>query len=195
MGRTMELHEIVQNRRAYRSFEPVKITEELIHDLAEHARLSASCMNMQPWRYIFVNDPEVLKELKGTMSKNNDWTGLGSMIIAVFTKPDLDCVIKDRIYCLFDTGMATAFLILRAWDLGLVAHPIAGFDPIKVKACLKIPDEITLITLVIVGKKKEAIDPILTPKQAAQEKERPERIPFERFAYLNKYTGDAEPKA
>jgi nitroreductase len=83
--------------------------------------------------------------------------------------------------------MATAFLILRAWDLGLVAHPIAGFDPIKVKAILKIPDEMTLIALVIVGKKKEAIDPILTEKQAGQERQRPERIPFEKFAYINRY--------
>jgi len=190
----MELHEIILKRRAYRSFEPVKITEELIHDLAEHAKLSPSCNNSQPWRYIFVHDPEVLKDIKGTMSKNNDWTGLGSMIIAVFTKPELDCVIKDRVYCLFDTGMATAFLILRAWDLGLVAHPIAGFDPAKVKAILKIPDNMTLVTLVIIGKKKEAIDPVLTPKQAAQEKERPERFPFEKFAYINKFTGDAGSK-
>jgi len=190
----MELHEIIQKRRAYRSFEPVKISEDLIHDLAEHASLSASCNNTQPWRYVFVYDPDVLKELKGTMSKNNDWTGLSSMIIAVFTKPDLDCVIKDRVYCLFDTGMATAFLILRAWDLGLVAHPIAGFDPVKVKAILKIPDDMTLIALVIVGKKKEAIDPILTPKQAAQEKERPDRSSFEKFAYINKFTAGEEPK-
>jgi nitroreductase len=188
----MELKEIIQKRRAYRSFEPVKITEALIHDLAEHAKLSPSCNNMQPWRYIFVYDSEVLKEIKSTMSKNNDWTGLSSMMIAVFTKPDLDCVIKDRIYCLFDTGMSTAFLILRAWDLGLVAHPIAGFDPAKVKSILKIPDEMTLVTLVIIGKKKDAIDPILTPKQAAQEKDRPERFPFEKFAYLNWYTGNSE---
>lgn len=183
----MELHDIIQKRRAYRSFEPVKITEELIHDLAEHARLSPSCNNMQPWRYVFVHDPEVLKSIFDTMSKNNDWTRLGSMIIAVFSKPDLDCVLKDRIYYLFDTGMATAFLILRAWDLGLVAHPIAGFDPEKVKDILGIPEEMMLVTLVIVGKKKEAIDPILTEKQATQEKVRPDRISFEKFAYINRY--------
>lgn len=183
----MELHEIVQQRRAYRSFEPVQITDELIQDLAEHARLSPSCFNNQPWRYVFVQDPEVLKSIFGTMSKNNDWTRLSSMIIAVFSKPDMDCIIKDRLYYLFDTGMATAFLILRAWDLGLVAHPIAGFDPKKVKDILGLPEEMMLIALVIVGKKKEAIDPTLTEKQAAQEKQRPDRIPFEKFVYINRY--------
>jgi nitroreductase len=186
----MELDDIIQKRRAYRSFEPVEITEEFIHDLAEHARLTPSCNNMQPWRFVFVHDKTVLKALFGAMSKYNDWTGLSSMIIAVFSKPDLDCVIKDRVYNLFDTGMATAFLILRAWDLGLVAHPIAGFQPEVVKKILDIPDAMTLITLVIVGKKKETVDPILTLKQASQEKERPERIPFEKFAYINKYTGE-----
>lgn len=186
----MELDDIIQKRRAYRSFGPVEITESFIHDLAEHARLSPSCNNMQPWRFVFVHDKDALKALFGAMSKNNDWTGLSSMIVAVFSKPDLDCVIKDRTYNLFDTGMATAFLMLRAWDLGLVAHPIAGFQPENVKKILDIPDEMTLITLVIVGKKKETIDPILTPKQAIQEKERPERFTFERFAYINKYTGE-----
>lgn len=183
----MELHEIIQNRRAYRSFEPFQVTDELVHDLAAHAMLSPSCFNNQPWRYVFVHDPEVLKSIFGAMGKNNDWTHLSSMVIAVFSRPDLDCVIKDRLYYLFDTGMATAFLILRAWDLGLVAHPIAGFDPKKVKDILGIPEEMMLITLVIVGKKKGSIDPVLTEKQAADEKQRPERKSFESFAYINRY--------
>jgi hypothetical protein len=53
------------------------------------------------------------------------------MIIAVFSQKDLDCIRRGgREYYLFDTGMATAFMILRAMGLGLVAHPIAGFNRI-----------------------------------------------------------------
>lgn len=33
---------------------------------------------------------------------------------------------KSMEYYLFDAGMSVAFLILRATELGIVAHPIAG---------------------------------------------------------------------
>ena len=90
----------------------------------------------------------------------------------------------------FDLGMATAFLILRAHELGLVAHPIAGFKPKQVREILGIPDGYQLLTLVNVGKKTEEIHPYLTEDQVEREKERPERYPLERFAFHNRYTGE-----
>lgn len=165
--------------------EPVEITEELIRDLAESARLAPSCFNNQPWRFIFVHDPEVLKKLHGAMSRGNQWGQAASMIIAVFSREDMDCRIRGRNYYLFDTGMAMAFIILRATELGLVAHPIAGYDERAVKEILGIPEDMQVITLVNVGKHSETIGPLLTEKQAETEKKRPERLPLEEFAYVN----------
>jgi nitroreductase len=129
----MDVKQAILTRRAYRSLEPVEITEELIRDLAESARLTPSCNNNQPWRFVFVHDPEVLKKLHGALSKSNAWVQAASTIIAVFSREDLDCRIRGRNYYLFDTEMATAFIILRATELGLVAHPIAGYDEGAVK--------------------------------------------------------------
>ena len=148
----MGVKQAIQIRRAYRSLEPVEITEELVRDLAQSAQLAPSCFNNQPWRFVFAYDPDVLKRLYGAVSKGNKWVEAGSMIIAVFSQKDLDCLIKGREYYLFDTGMATAFIILRATELGLVAHPIAGYKEDAVKEILGIPEEMTLITLLIVGK-------------------------------------------
>lgn len=39
----------------------------------------------------------------------------------------------------------------------------------------------------IFGKHFEEISPLLTNRQAKVEKERPERLPFEKFAYINRY--------
>ena len=184
----MDVKQAIHTRRAYRSLEPVEITEELVRDLAESARLTCSCFNNQPWRFVFAYDPDVLKKLHGAMSKGNAWTRAASMIIAVFSKKDLDCLIKGREYYLFDTGMATAFIILRATELGLVAHPIAGYNEDAVKEILGIPEEMRLITLVIVGKHSETIGPLLSEKQVEREKKRPERLPLEEFAYMNHFT-------
>ncbi|MCJ2534152.1 MAG: nitroreductase family protein, partial [Candidatus Thermoplasmatota archaeon] len=57
----MDVKQVIKKRRAYRSLEPVEITSELIDDLSECAQLTASCFNKQPWRFIFVYEPKMLK--------------------------------------------------------------------------------------------------------------------------------------
>ncbi|MFE3846028.1 nitroreductase family protein [Thermoplasmatota archaeon] len=183
----MDVIEAISKRRAYRSLEPVKISVEIINDLAGCVRLSASCFNNQPWKYVFVYDPKKLKLMHDTLSNGNEWAKSASMIIAVFSKKEDDCLIHDREYFLFDTGMATGFLILRATELGLVAHPIAGYSPRKTREILNIPNNYNIISLIIVGKKSKDINPVLSEKQIEAEKKRPERKFFEEFIYLNKY--------
>ncbi|MGD8537004.1 MAG: nitroreductase family protein, partial [Candidatus Aminicenantes bacterium] len=146
----MSVIQAINERRAYRSLGPVKITEDLIKDLAESARLAPSCFNNQPWRFIFVHDADVLKSMREALSKGNEWAYSASMIIAVFSQKEDDCIIRDREYHQFDCGLGAGFLILRATELGLVAHPIAGYSPRKTKEILEIPEEYQVITLIIV---------------------------------------------
>ena len=183
----MNVKQAINNRRAYRSLEHIEITEDLICDLAECAQLSASCFNNQPWKYVFVNDPNVLKEMHKALSPGNEWAKDASMIIAVFSKKEDDCVIRDREYFLFDVGLATGSIILRAIELGLVAHPIAGYSPMETRRILGIIDDYNVITLIIVGKHSKKISTILTDKQIEAENKRPERIPLDKFVYINNY--------
>ncbi|MFW5800033.1 MAG: nitroreductase family protein [Spirochaetota bacterium] len=183
----MEFNEIINNRRAYRSLEKVEITEDLINDLVEHLKLSPSCFNNQPWRYIFVYEPTMLKNMHEALLQGNEWAKNASMIIAVFSHKDYDCKMPGRRYYLFDTGMATAYLLLRATELGLVAHPIAGFSPKKTRKILNIPDKMKVITLIIVGKKSDKISDVLSEDQKKKEKTRPERLPSEEFVFHNSY--------
>jgi len=183
----MELLEAINRRRAYRSLDPIAISEETIQELGRAAILAATCFNNQPGRFVFVTDPAVLEEMRAVMTKSNVWTLNASMIIAVFSNVEYDCRIKGRDYFLFGTGMQTAQLILRATDLGLVAHPIGGFDEEKVKTTLGIPAEMTVITLVIVGKKSDSVSPLLNEGQVEREKNRPERLTPQRFMAMNHF--------
>ncbi|KYK24853.1 nitroreductase [Thermoplasmatales archaeon SG8-52-4] len=183
----MNVKDAIEKRRAYRSLEPVKITKKLIYDLSKCAQITASCFNNQPWRYIFVYDPEMLKKMHEALSSGNSWAHKASMIIVVVGKKEDDCIIKDRVYYRFDIGMATEAMILRATELGLIAHPIAGYSPKKTREILGIPEELDVITLVIVGKHSDKIDSVLSEKQIKAEKERPERIPIDDFVYINRY--------
>ncbi len=177
----MDVEEAIRKRRAYRALTPVEITDAMIRNLATNAQLAASCFNKQPWHFVFVRDNDMLARLQAFMSKNNRWVQGASMIIAVYSSKDQDCLLPNREYFLFDTGMATGQLILRATEMGLVAHPIAGFDDEKVKELLEIPSDSTLITLVIVGKHAPKNTDLLTEKQVDIEKLRPIRDELEKF--------------
>lgn len=183
----MELTEIIEKRRAYRSLGPVTIDEGLVRELATAASLSPSCFNNQPWRFVFASAADVLGRLQGAMNKGNGWTQDASLIIAVCSRRDLDCLNGEREYYLFDTGLASAFLILKATAMGLVAHPIAGFDESLAKEVLAIPADMRLITLIIVGRHLQPPGPRLSPKQAEGERERPARLPLSEIMKLNRY--------
>ena len=186
----MNVKEAIESRRAYRSLESVEISDDLIHDLAKSAGLSASCFNNQPWRFVFARDPKILRKLHGALTRGNRWAKNASLIVAVFSSREDDCIIKDREYHLFDTGMAVAFLILRATELGLVAHPIGGYNEDKVKEILGIPENIQVITLLNIGKKSSIMSDLLSEDQKITEKSRPERLSFEKYAWINKYQND-----
>lgn len=185
----MDVHTAIETRRALRSLAPTEITAELVRDLAVHAGLAPSCSNNQPWRFVFVFEPERLEAMKPVFSRGNRWCHAASLMIAVFSRREDDGMIGDREYYLFDTGLAVATLILRATELGLVAHPIAGYDPAKTRQVLGIPDDYNLITIVLVGRRAEAVDPSLSPDKVEAETRRPARLPLERYAFMNSYGG------
>ena len=185
----MELKDVISKRRAYRSLDPVEISNKQIEELAEAASLSASCFNKQPWRFVFVRNKQLLGEIFKALSKGNEWATKASAVIAVASQPDLDCIIAGREYFLFDTGMAAANLILRATDMGLVAHPIAGFKESMVKEMLNIPEEMTVITLVIIGRHSSKVSDTLSEQQKNWEVNRPERLKREEFFFIDSYTG------
>ena len=92
------LKSLIQMRRAYRALTPVKIPREEIENVAELVALAPSCNNSQPWRFLFVQDETKLQEVVNSLNRGNTWAKNASLIIAVFSKPDLDCQISSGRY-------------------------------------------------------------------------------------------------
>ena len=59
-------------------------------------------------------------------------------------------------------------LMLQATETGLIAHPIAGFKQAPIKELLSIPDEFTLITLIILGHPASTREDLSEKHQAAE---------------------------
>ncbi|MBN2135648.1 MAG: nitroreductase family protein [Acidobacteria bacterium] len=183
----MQLDEIIQKRRSYRNIIPFNMDKKLIDELSKAASLAPSCANNQPWRYIFVYDMKKHEEINSALSRGNAWAHHGGMYIVAFSKKELDCDNESRAYYSFGTGMSFAFMMLKATELGLVVHPMAGYDEQKVREILNIPSEYSVITVAAVGKLAEEFQPFLNEKQIEQEKTRPQRLKPEEFAFHNSF--------
>jgi nitroreductase len=188
----MEVAEAVRSRRARRVLSERVIEDDKVRTLAEAARLSASCFNNQPWRLVFCRGEGALGAVKAALSKGNAWATRAPLIVAVAARPPDDCQLSDRRdYFLFDCGLAIGQLELAATGLGLIAHPIAGYDPLKVKAALGVPEEHTVITLVICGYPGDD-DALLSDKQKEAERSRPERKPLGENIFVDRWGSPME---
>ena len=184
----MEVHDAVLTRRARRVLgDKTPMTEAEVDSLIEAMRLSASCFNNQPWRPVFVYGTEPLAQIKTALSKGNEWATKAGLIVVIASRPADDCAMKDgRQYFLFDCGLAIGQLVLRATEMGLIAHPIAGFSPAKAREILGIPEEYTVITFVICGH-PGTDDSLLSDNQKLGEKSRPERKPIGENFFKDKW--------
>jgi nitroreductase len=171
----MDVSMAVQERRARRALDTKPVEREKVDAMVEAMRLSASCNNNQPWRVIVARTPESLGAIKAHLPKGNSWATRSPLIFVVAARPEDDCRQSDRRdYFMFSCGLAVGQLVLRATELGLIAHPISGYDPILIKQALGIPDEFLLVALVICGYLGNDTA-LLSEKQLLAERERPPR--------------------
>ena len=122
----MQLQEVINTRKSIRKFKPDKISENLIEDLINCARLAPSAKNRQPWKFIITKDTlknkiaEVMIE-KEPKSNNNSVVATANAtkqapILILVLKPKLD---ENIISDILSIGAAIEHICLKATDMGL----------------------------------------------------------------------------
>lgn len=180
----------ISARRSRRALSPEPLPEDDLRRLVEAASLAPSCSNNQPWRMIVVTGAK-LDELKRALSRGNAWALKSPAIIVLAARRDDDCTLSDgRDYFLFDTGLAAENLMLQATGMGLIAHPIAGFTPAKVRAALDIPADHVVIALIVLGKPGEVTE--LNETQQESETAPRRRHPLDQVVGWNRFSAPRE---
>lgn len=142
----------IEIRRAKRAISGEKIEDEVIARLMTAATFAPSCSNNQPWRFMVITKQEALGKIHEALSGGNYWAKKAPLMIVAATKLVFDAQLSDRRdYALFGCGLATENLLLQATKEGLYAHPMAGFNPLTVKAAFDIPEDYIVICLIAVG--------------------------------------------
>jgi nitroreductase len=146
--------DLLRRRKATRAFDGRPVEAAKIGAILEAARLSASCANMQSWRFLVLtgDDPDALEKGREALSGGNYWAKAAPVLIFGYSRPDLDCVLRDgRQYYQFDLGLAVQNILLQATELDLVARPMAGYSPQKVKQASGLPDEFEVLVAIAIG--------------------------------------------
>lgn len=148
-----QLIKILRARHATRAMISDPLPEEFVAEMKEAARLTPSCFNNQPWRYLFLQSREALDKAKEFMGPGNyQWASRAPLIVIGYSREENDCLMKDgRAYHQFDLGMATMNILLAATERGLVARPMAGFNPDKIKELFKLEEKDKPLVVVAIG--------------------------------------------
>jgi nitroreductase len=149
MSRVIEL---LRARHATRSISNQALPDEVVADLIEAARLAPSCFNKQPWRYLFLLSEEARAKGREALSKGNQpWAGRAPLLVIAHTRPEDDCQLPGRDYHQFDLGLSVMNLLLAATEHGLVARPMAGFDPAKASELFGLPAGAEPLVMLAIG--------------------------------------------
>lgn len=68
----MDLKDAIYGRRSVRKYTDQPISDEDIKEIMEAGTMAPSGMNMQPWHFVAIKNPDAINELKGFMAAGVD---------------------------------------------------------------------------------------------------------------------------
>jgi len=147
----------IANRRARRAFADRPVPEEMLESLWEAAALAPSHGNTQPARILVARDPEVRERLFGAFSPGNrNWAGAAPVLAAICSDstqetPQTNSDGSTRELGAFCAGIMLGNLLAQATGIGLILHPVAGFDEPAVRAVFGAPESIRVHVVMAIG--------------------------------------------
>ena len=171
------LNEII-TRRSIRKYTKKPVSEEIITQLLESARLAPSGSNTQPWHFIIVRSESTRIKI-AEISHNQKW--MVSAPVHIVCVADIRCRISDDIQIsinedspqmevkqiIRDTSIAAEHIVLEAENLGLGACWVAWFTQEEIRPALNIPSDKFVVSILTIGYTEE--QPIARPRKKLEE--------------------------
>lgn len=177
---------LVRSRRSIRRYLPDPVDRDKILTCLEAARLAPSADNVQPWRFLVVDDPE-LKERLGRAAfsgvyRISKFSAQAPVLVVLLARPDLFANhigkwIQGTQFYLLDMGIAGEHFVLQAEELGLSTCWIGWFNARGVRKVLDIPKKFKPVAMMPLG------------YAASRPSKETKRKPLEDIAWFNRLKG------
>jgi len=147
------IYEKIKERRTIRKYLDKDVPREILIRCVDAARLSPSAANLQPLKYVIVDDKKLLKEVFSALR----WAGY----LSEEYKPKEKDMPRAYIVILLDknirqspghdAGIAAMSISLVAHDEGLGSCILGNIDREKLRKILNIPEHLEIILVVALG--------------------------------------------
>jgi len=184
----MNTIEAIQKRRSIRHFDPThKITEKELEELIKLAMLSATAYNIQHWKFLVIDDPKLIVQLREASFGQSQITDASALVIVCTDikawekeMPRKWEYVNDEIRnfmvsrskefylgneqlqrdeAIRSASFATQTLLLAAISKGYDTGIMIGFEPEKVGKLIILPQHFIISNFVAIGKGVEQAFP------------------------------------
>lgn len=162
----MDVFSAICGRRSIRKFSSQEVGEETLNLVLEAARLSPSAANKQSWKFIVIREKETISKIAQAAGGQRFVEQAPVIIVSCGTDPEGVMMCGQNRYTV-DVSIATAYLILEAYEQGLGTCWLGRFDEQKVKDLLGIPNEVRIVAVTVMGYPSES--PTQTPRKNIEE--------------------------
>lgn len=169
----------IATRWSPRSYLPDAVPEAELRRVLEAARWASSAYNEQPWQYLVTrkeNEPEAHAKLLACLVPfNQGWAGAAPVLMLACARVNSAGSGKPNRWAEYDTGQASSAMAIEAAALGLQIHQMAGFDAAAARAAFAIPEDVTPIAALVLGKPgpADALPEALAQRETAPRARKP----------------------
>jgi nitroreductase len=150
--------DIAKRRYSCRRYDPRPVESEKLDLILEAGRIAPSAVNLQPWHFFVIRDPDGLEKICRTYHR--DWLGTAPCVIVICGDHNQSWKRRDgKDHCDIDVAITTDHMTLQATELGLATCWICNFDPLKVREVLDLPGHLEPAVLLPVGYPLDEVDP------------------------------------
>jgi len=173
----MELQEAILKRRSIRRFTEDIVTDGELQQIFETVRWSPSWGNTQVWEFVVVRESELIRKVtetyqmdKGTNPATNCSRAASALIVVCAKTGVSGCYggkesSKFSNWFMFDLGIATQTLCLKAHEMGLGTVVVGLLDHDVCKKLIALPEGYEAVAVIPIG--RPAVEPKAGPPRKA----------------------------
>lgn len=153
---TMEALRLMQRRCSVRQFEDRAVERDKLEYVLEAARVAPSACNLQPWRFLVIED----RPLIGRIAP--EWVTVAHAPALVVACGDHRVAWRRRDgkdHCDLDVAIAVDHMTLAAAEVGLGSCWICSFDAYQCASILDLPDQVEPVVMLPIGYPAESKAP------------------------------------